>query len=111
MLITAQREQEDVSRPSRARTTLRSKGIVTLQPSVGGVHQVIHTSSLEDDGEGLLHYGLAKLEATRAGVRRAQQGMVTKGIHWCLTAWAPEIRREHPHTKAIPIQILEVGHA
>ena len=46
-----------------------------------------------------------------AGVTRAHEGMVTKGVHGCLAARAAEIRREHLHTKAIAQKSPEVAHA
>ena len=46
----------------------------------GHCHEVMGTISLEDDAEGPLYKAVAKVEATRVRVTRAQEGMVSKGV-------------------------------
>ena len=81
--ITALREYENACRPSQAQAPPGSKSMVKLHPQVGGLDYVIYTSLPEDDVEGLLHQGVAELEATRLGVIRTREGMVTEVVHGC----------------------------
>ena len=66
-------------------------------------------ASLPD--EGLLHQGVAELEATRSGVIRTREGMVTAGVHGCQATRALEIRKERLHMNMIPLESAEVVHA
>ena len=70
---------------------------------------MIDTSPSEDDATGPLHQGVAELVATRSVVTRAQEYMVTKGIHGYLAAWAYEIHTKHMHTQVISQESTEVA--
>ena len=52
---------------------------------MGGLDQVIDTSPQKEDAEGPVLSTVAKLEAAKAGVTRAQEGTVTTGMHGYLT--------------------------
>ena len=82
-----------------------------LQPQVRGLNQVISTSPSKDDAKGLMHQVVAELDASRAEVTRAQESMVTKGVHGSLASLALKIRREHLHIKEIAYDSPKVVHA